>query len=51
MGLGSVVRVKGQGNSLFVVVELSSPVRSAEWIVRKSNGSMRSVSPKLLRSV
>jgi hypothetical protein len=51
MGLGSVVRVKGFGNYRYQVVGVSSPVRSGEWIVRKSGGSMLSVKPECLNEV
>ena len=51
MSLGNVVRVKGQGNKRYVVVELSSPVRSGDWVVRSNKGSLLSVSPDKLRLV
>lgn len=51
MTLGTKVRVAGKGNTIFKVVEVDSPVREGEWIVRKSDGSMWSVRPETLKVV
>ena len=51
MNLGTKVRVVGQGNTVYSIAEKSSPIRQGEWIVRKPNGSMLSVSPTNLKSI
>lgn len=51
MELATKVRVSGQGNLVWEVVEKDSPIRLGEWIVRRVDGSMLSVSPSILTKV
>jgi len=41
--IGTKVRVKGRGNTIFTLADKTSPVRHGDWIVRKSNGAMVAV--------
>jgi hypothetical protein len=42
--IGTRVRVKGRGNTIFTLADKSSPVRYGDWwVVRKSNGALVSV--------
>lgn len=49
--VGDRVRVRGEGNKIYEVAEKSSPVKEGEWIVRRPDGSMMSVSPETLKLV
>lgn len=51
MKLATKVRVAGQGDLIWEVVEKDSPVRPGEWIVRREDGSMLSVTPSNLAEV
>jgi hypothetical protein len=51
MELGTKVRVAGRGNTFYEVAEKVSPIRVGDWIVRKPDGSMLSVSPSALKVV
>jgi hypothetical protein len=49
--IGTKVRVKGFGNTIFTLADKSSPVKYGDWIVRKDNGSMWSVWSKAVKPV
>ena len=50
--IGTKVRVKGRGNTIFTLADKSSPVRYTDWwIVRKANGSLLSVNPSNVKPV
>jgi hypothetical protein len=49
--IGTKVRVKGLGNTIFTLADKSSPVKYGDWIVRKDNGSMWSVWSKAVKPV
>ena len=41
--IGTKVRVKGLGNTIFTLADKSSPVAYGDWVVRKANGAMFAV--------
>ncbi len=50
--IGTRVRVKGLGNTIYTLADKSSPVRYTDWwIVRKANGALLSVSPNRVKAV
>lgn len=51
MELATKVRVAGQGNLIWEIVEKSSPVRQGEWIVRRASGEMLSAKPSSLKVI
>jgi hypothetical protein len=51
MELTTKVRVAGQGNLVWEIVEKSSPLRQGEWIVRRAGGAMLSAKPSSLKII
>jgi hypothetical protein len=51
MELTTKVRVAGQGNLIWEIVEKSSPIRQGEWILRRASGEMLSAKPSSLKVI
>jgi hypothetical protein len=50
--IGTKVRVKGRGNTIFTLADKSSPLRYTDWwIVRKANGALFAVPPNSVKAV
>lgn len=41
--IGTRVRIKGLGNTIYTLADISSPVESGSWVVRNSNGALFAV--------
>ena len=41
--IGTRVRVKGLGNTIYTLADVSSPVGYGTWVVRKTNGALFAV--------
>jgi hypothetical protein len=49
--IGTKVRVKGRGNTIFTLADKSSPVAYGDWVVRKANGSLLAVRSSDVKAV
>lgn len=49
--IGTKVRVKGRGNTIFTLADKSSPVRHGEWVVRRASGALFGVKADSVKPV